>query len=226
MVLKYKFFGGVHMKFILNILIGTFIILSTVNASYAEDEKQTMVDVRQQAMQAMWTRLERLATLIALPGDSVTSSDGSTIIISNQNNIEPLETYSLIHAREAEQDGLEIYNLLTQVENFWPRHTSVANVKSTNAERLVWIIPDAFNRYYTDAVYASQNLNTAFKDKDAENIKRSVCMLALSCGRCHAGFRKVRFDNLRKEGRGWTGNYNACWSYKNEVTLNSTAIRE
>ncbi|MDG2268065.1 MAG: hypothetical protein P8L69_03985, partial [Alphaproteobacteria bacterium] len=86
------------MKFILNILIGTFIILSTVNASYAEDEKQTMVDVRQQAMQAMWTRLERLATLIALPGDSVTSSDGSTIIISNQNNMEPLETYSLIHA--------------------------------------------------------------------------------------------------------------------------------
>ena len=50
-------------------------------------------------------------------------------------------------------------------------------------------------------------------------------MLALSCGRCHAAFRKVRFDNLRKEGRGWTGNYNACWEYKNEVTINSTAIR-
>ena len=214
------------MKIIINILIIVFIILTSINFSFANDEKQTMVDVRQQAMQAMWTRLERLATLIALPGDAVTSSDGSTIIISNQNNIEPLETYSLIHAREAEQDSREISNLLTQVEEFWPRRTSVAHVKSTNAERLVWIIPEAFNRYYTDAVYASKNLNKAFNEKDPENIKRSVCMLALSCGRCHAAFRKVRFDNLKKEGRGWTGNYAACWSYKNEVTLNSSAIRK
>ena len=214
------------MKIIINFLIIIFIIISSVNTSFAEDEKQTMVDVRQQAMQAMWTRLERLATLIALPGDAVTTSDGSTIIISNQNNLEPLETYSLIHAREAELDGIEVANLLTQVENFWPCHTSVAHVKTTNAERLVWIIPEAFARYYTDAVHASKNLNKAFKEKDPENIKRSVCMLALSCGRCHAAFRKVRFDNLRKEGRGWTGNYTACWSYKNEVTLNSTAIRE
>ncbi len=214
------------MKIILNILITIFILLSSIKISFAEDQKQTMVDVRQQAMQAMWTRLERLATLIALPGDSVTTSDGSTIIISNQNNIEPLETYALIHAKEAEQDAKEISNLLTQVENFWPRHTSIAHVKSTNAERLVWIIPEAFSRYYTDAVYASKNLNNSFKNKEAEDIKRSVCMLALSCGRCHAAFRKVRFDNLRKEGRGWTGNYAACWSYKNEVTLNSSAIRE
>ena len=75
------------MKIIINFLIIIFIIISSVNTSFAEDEKQTMVDVRQQAMQAMWTRLERLATLIALPGDSVTTSDGSTIIISNQNNL-------------------------------------------------------------------------------------------------------------------------------------------
>ena len=95
------------MKIIINFLIIIFIIISSVNTSFAEDEKQTMVDVRQQAMQAMWTRLERLATLIALPGDTVTTSDGSTIIISNQNNLEPLETYSLIHAREAELDGIE-----------------------------------------------------------------------------------------------------------------------
>ena len=214
------------MKIILNILIATYIILSSINISLAEDEKQTMVDVRQQAMQAMWTRLERLATLIALPGDAVTTSDGSTIIISNQNNLEPLETYSLIHAREAAQDGIEIADLLTQVENFWPRHTSIAHVKTTNAEKLVWIIPEAFERYYTDSVHASKNLNKAFSEKDPENIKRSVCMLALSCGRCHGAFRKVRFDILKKEGRGWTGSYSACWSYKNEVTLNSTAIRE
>ena len=214
------------MKIILNILITIFIIISSIKISFAEDQKQTMVDVRQQAMQAMWTRLERLATLIALPGDSVTTSDGSTIIISNQNNIEPLETYALIHAKEAEQDAKEISNLLTQVENFWPRHTSIAHVKSTNAERLVWIITEAFSRYYADAVYASKNLNNSFKNKEAEDIKRSVCMLALSCGRCHAAFRKVRFDNLRKEGRGWTGSYASCWMYRNEITLDSTSIRK
>ena len=121
------------MKIIINFLIIIFIIISSVNTSFAEDEKQTMVDVRQQAMQAMWTRLERLATLIALPGDTVTTSDGSTIIISNQNNLEPLETYSLIHAREAELDGIEVANLLTQVENFWPRHTSVCLLYTSDA---------------------------------------------------------------------------------------------
>ena len=165
------------MKITLNILITLFIFLSPLKSSFSEDEKQTMVDVRQQAMQAMWTRLDRLSTLIALPGDSVTSSDGSTIIIGNQNKVEPLETYSLIHAREAEQDGIEIYNLLSQVEDFWPRKTSVAHVKSTNAEKLVWIIPEAFDRYYTDSVHASKNLNKAFQDNNPENIKRSVCML-------------------------------------------------
>ena len=214
------------MKAILNFLISIFILVTSISITHAEDEKQTMVDVRQQAMQAMWSRLDRLSTLIAMPGDAVTTSDGSTIIISNQNKNNPLETYALIHAKEAKQDAEEISNLLVQVEDFWPRHTSVANVKSTNAERLVWIIPEAFARYYKDAVYASKNLNNSFSNKDAEKIKRSVCMLALSCGRCHAAFRKVRFDNLRKEGRGWTGNYNACWEYKNEVTINSTAIRD
>ena len=76
----------------------------------------------------------------------------------------------MIHAREAELDGIEVANLLTQVENFWPRHTSVAHVKTTNAEKLVSIIPEAFARYYTDAVHASKNLNKAFKEKDPEKI--------------------------------------------------------
>jgi len=185
-----------------------------------------MVDVRQQAMQAMWSRLDRLSTLVAAPGDTVTSSDGSTIVIGNKNKTNPLETYALIHAKEAKQDALEISNLLTQVEDFWPLHTSVVHVKSTNAERLVWILPDAFNRYYTDSVIASKNLNESFNTNDNSKIKRSVCMLALSCGKCHSAFRKVRFDNLKKEGRGWTGSYLACWKYKNELILNSSAIRE
>ncbi len=47
-------------------------------------------------------------------------------------------------------------------------------------------------------MHASKNLNNAFNEQDPEGIKRSVCMLALSCGRCHAAFRKVRFDNLKK----------------------------
>lgn len=217
------------MKIIFNAFIAIFLYLITVNVCLADataEEKQTMVDVRQQAMQAMWSRLDRLSTLIAEPGDTVTTSDGSTIVIGNQNKTEPLETYALIHAKEAKQDALEISGLLKQVENFWPMHTSVAHVNSTNAERLVWLIPEAFSRYYTDSVIASDNLNEAFEDNNGSKIKRSVCMLALSCGRCHSAFRKVRFDNLRKEGRGWTGSYNTCWTYRNEITLNSSAIRK
>ena len=217
------------MKSIYIIFISLALLIITISVSYADptyDEKQTMVDVRQQAMQAMWSRLDRLSTLVAAPGDTVTSSDGSTIVIGNKNKTNPLETYALIHAKEAKQDALEISNLLTQVEDFWPLHTSVAHVESTNAERLVWILPDAFNRYYTDSVIASKNLNESFNTNDNSKIKRSVCMLALSCGKCHSAFRKVRFDNLKKEGRGWTGSYLACWKYKNELILNSSAIRK
>ena len=127
------------MKFIFNTILTMFLSIITINICYADitaEEKQTMVDVRQQAMQAMWSRLDRLSTLIAEPGDLVTSSDGSTIVIGNQNNTDPLETYALIHAKEAKQDALEISNLLTQVENFWPFHTSVSHVKTTNADSL------------------------------------------------------------------------------------------
>ena len=217
------------MKFIYNILIAFSLFIITANLSYADtsyEEKQTMVDVRQQAMQAMWSRLDRLSTLIAVAGDTVVSSDGSTIVIGSINKTQPLETYALIHAKEAKQDAIEISNLLKQVANFWPYHTSVSHVNSTNAERLVWILPEAFDRYYTDSVEASNNLNNAFDLNDPSKIKRSVCMLALSCGKCHSAFRKVRFENLKKEGRGWTGSYTACWKYRNEITLNSSAIRE
>ena len=217
------------MKSIYIIFLALALMIITISFSYADatyEEKQTMVDVRQQAMQAMWSRLDRLSTLIAIPGDTVTSSDGSSIIIGNRNKTNPLETYALIHAKDAKQDALEVTSLLKQVENFWPLHTSVAHVNTTSAERLVWILPDAFNRYYTDSVIASNNLNKAFDENDNSNIKRSVCMLALSCGKCHSAFRKVRYDNLKKEGRGWTGSYAACWKYKNELTLNSSAIRE
>jgi len=203
-----------------------FLYLFSINISFAQDGDNTnIVDVRQAAMQAMWARLDRLSTLIAQPGDVVTSSDGSTIVIGEDNNTKPTEYYALVHGREAKQDALEISSLLSQVENFWKDNTSIHHVEYTNAETLIWLIPEAFKRYYTDAVIASENLNKSFNSEETTKIQRSVCMLALSCGRCHGGFRKVRFDNLRKEGRGWTGNYESCWVYRNEITVDSSAIR-
>ena len=196
-----------------------------INAQDNVEERENMVEVRQTAMQAMWARLDRLSTLIAQPGDTITSSDGSSIVIGSQNSTDPIEYYALIHGKEATQDASEINSLLAQVEKFWPNNTSIHHVDYTNAEQLIWLIPEAFERYYTDALIASENLNKSFSTKDNEKIKRSVCMLALSCGRCHGAFRKVRWDNLRKEGRGWTGSYEACWTYRNEITLNSSAIR-
>ena len=92
------------MKSIYIIFVALALIIITLSFSYADtsyEEKQTMVDVRQQAMQAMWSRLDRLSTLIAIAGDTVTSSDGSSIVIGNRNKKNPLETYALIHAKEA-----------------------------------------------------------------------------------------------------------------------------
>ena len=175
-------------------------------------------------MQAMWERLDRLSTLIARPGDIIATSDGSSIVIGNSET-RTTETYALIQGREASQDATEIANYLKQVKDFWPENTSNAHIKSTSAETLVWLIPDAFKRYYMDAVIASENLEISLTEDDSEKIRRSVCMVSLSCGRCHAAFRKVRYDNLRKEGRGWTGNYASCWMYANEITLDTTSIR-
>ncbi len=220
---------GVIMQNFFKILFFISVYFFPVNLGFTQDnieEKENMVEVRQTAMQAMWLRLDRLSTLIAQPGDIVTSSDGSAIVIGNENKTEPREYYTLIHGKDPSQDAQEIYNLLSQVENFWPNNTSIHHVGYTNAEQLVWLIPEAFKRYYTDSVIASQNLNKSFESQDENRIKRSVCMLALSCGRCHGAFRKVKFDNLRLEGRGWTGNYETCWSYRNEITVNSSAIRE
>jgi len=94
------------MKSIYIVFIAFALIIITISFSYADttyEEKQTMVDVRQQAMQAMWSRLDRLSTLIAVAGDTVTSSDGSSIVIGNRNKTNPLETYALIHAKEAKK---------------------------------------------------------------------------------------------------------------------------
>ena len=195
---------------------------------FAEDnvsDNETIVEIRQQTMQAIWQRLDRLSALIARPGDVIASSDGNSIVIGNKET-QSTETYALIHGREAIQDASEISNFLKQVKDFWPDNTSDAHIKHTSAETLVWLIPDAFKRYYTDAVIASENLELSLSSEDDEKIRRSVCMLALSCGRCHAAFRKVRYSNLRKEGRGWTGSYESCWRYKNEITLDSTSIRK
>ena len=220
---------GVIMQNFFKILFFISVYFFPVNLGFTQDnieEKENMVEVRQTAMQAMWLRLDRLSTLIAQPGDIVTSSDGSAIVIGSENKTEPTEYYTLIHGKDPSQDAQEIYNLLSQVENFWPNNTSIHHVDYTNAEQLVWLIPEAFKRYYTDSIIASQNLNKSFESKDEDRIKRSVCMLALSCGRGHGAFRKVKFDNLRLEGRGWTGNYETCWSYRNEITVNASAIRE
>ena len=220
---------GVIMQNFFKILFSVILYFSMISYGLTQEnieDKEGMVEVRQNAMQAMWSRLDRLSTLIAQPGDVVTSSDGSAIVIGSENKSEPIEYYTLIHGKDPNQDALEISNLLSQVENFWPDNTTIYHVDYTNAEQLVWLIPEAFKRYYKDSVIASQNLNKSFESQDEAKIKRSVCMLALSCGRCHGAFRKVKFDNLRLEGRGWTGNYETCWSYRNEITLNSSAIRE
>ena len=40
------------------------------------------------------------------------------------------------------QDALEIYNLLSQVDYFWPDIINYLSCRNTNAEQLVWLILD------------------------------------------------------------------------------------
>ena len=68
----------------------------------------SIVDIRQQAMQAIWERLDRLSTLIARPGDIIATSDGSSIVIGNNEETSTAETYALVQGREALQDASEI----------------------------------------------------------------------------------------------------------------------
>ena len=218
-------FGEVMVKILKPLLIIFFCLVPFYQVlAENKEENVSIVEIRQQAMQAMWQRLDRLSTLIARPGDIVASSDGTSIVIGNKET-QTADTYALIQGREAIQDATEVAELLKQVKDFWPANTSTAHIKHTSAETLVWLIPEAFKRYYMDAVIASDNLKQSLASEHNETIRRSVCMVSLSCGKCHSAFRKVRYDNLRKEGRGWTGSYKNCWMYKNEIILDSTSIR-
>ena len=75
-------------------------------------EGDSIVDIRQQAMQAIWERLDRLSTLIARPGDIIATSDGSSIVIGSNEETSTAETYALVQGREALQDASEITDLL------------------------------------------------------------------------------------------------------------------
>ena len=102
---------GVIMQNFFKILFFISLYFFPVNLGFTQDnieEKENMVEVRQTAMQAMWLRLDRLSTLIAQPGDIVTSSDGSAIVIGSENKTEPREYYTLIHGKDPSQDAQEI----------------------------------------------------------------------------------------------------------------------
>ena len=110
---------GVIMQNFFKILFLISVYFFPVNLGFTQDnieDKENMVEVRQTAMQAMWLRLDRLSTLIAQPGDIVTSSDGSAIVIGSENKTEPREYYTLIHGKDPSQDAQEIYNLLREYQ--------------------------------------------------------------------------------------------------------------
>ena len=100
-------------------LLVIYFCIASLCQIFAEDkvsENETTVEIRQQTMQAIWQRLDRLSALIARPGDVIASSDGNSIVIGNRET-QSTETYALIHGREAIQDASEIVNFLKQVKD-------------------------------------------------------------------------------------------------------------
>ena len=110
-------FGEVMVKILKPLLIIFFCLVPFYQVlAENKEENVSIVEIRQQAMQAMWQRLDRLSTLIARPGDIVASSDGTSIVIGNKET-QTADTYALIQGREAIQDATEVAELLKQVKD-------------------------------------------------------------------------------------------------------------
>ncbi len=190
------------------LVLGALLAVSSTSATAQTSDTEAVIDLRRETMLALWERLDRLSAFVTRAGTENSTSDDA--IVLEREGRDPRELYALVHGVEAIRDARDISELLNHVRELWPFHTNRGWYGETNAESVIWMIPDTFQRYFQNAKTAAAELVAALDDDDIETTQRSICTLSKACGTCHAVFRRVAHRDLMLEGRGWTGNYAVC----------------
>lgn len=189
-------------------LAATLAVPATAPAQLDTEDADSVIELRRETMAALWERLDRLSAFVTR-AEPAGGSGGDAIVLERQG-MDPREVYALVHGTEAERDARDIADLLSHARQLWPYHTNRAWYGETNAEPVIWVVPNAFERYFDESESAAESLVEALAEGRQEPSQRAVCLLSQACGRCHSVFRRVAHQDLMLEGRGWTGNYATC----------------
>ncbi len=165
-----------------------FLLIFTVLfsfTSYTNDfqEAKDTIELRQASMQGIWARIKRLAPFIDV-----------------DNNLD-------YNQELAVQDAKDIKLLLERSRDLWPRTTNLSTRNLTNATPAIWAVEEYFNKLYSRAEVAANNLEIALNDNNWENVDLEMCNLGNACGTCHASFRRLLTTELANEASAWSGKY-------------------
>ncbi len=200
-----------HRMFLFVLVLATAI--PAVAAGQRGGSDEDVIELRREAMAAMWERVDRLSALITDSAAGV-AEDGEQVIIQ-PGQMSPADVYALVHGTEPSTDARDISELLRSVQTLWPSHSNLGWHGTTRAEPVIWVLPSVFDRYFHDTIDASESLVEALSANDGAAAQRAVCRLSHTCGRCHSIFRRVTHGDLKVEGNGWTGDYAACRDLRN-----------
>ena len=147
------------------------------------DETLITIETRKTAMQGIWERVKRLSPYVELKEK-----------VDYNKNL-------------AADDAKEVLSLLVKTKNLWDDNSNLSAKGFTNATPAVWALPDYFDKLYSSAEKAANDLNTAIIKDDIDGTVVAMCNLGKSCGTCHANFRRLLTSQLYNEVSGWSGKY-------------------
>ena len=166
-------------------LLVLLVVLYPLNFVTSSDFDETLITIetRKTAMQSIWERVKRLSPYVELKEKIDYNKD--------------LAVY----------DAQEIVTLLEKTRNLWSEKSNLSPKGFTNATPAVWVLPDYFDKLYSNAEQSALNLKSAIMNDNIDNTVTAMCNLGKACGTCHANFRRLLTSQLANEVSGWSGKY-------------------
>ena len=168
---------------VLSLIILTLIIFPKYSISSDFDDALLTIETRKTAMQSVWQRIKRLSPYVELKEKVDYDKDLAT------------------------NDAQEIITLLEKTKSLWSEKSNLSSKGFTNATPAVWVLPDYFEKLYSNAEISAHDLKNAIIKDDIDKTALAMCNLGNACGTCHASFRRLLTSQLANEVSGWSGQY-------------------
>ncbi len=160
-------------------------LISVSKYTITSDFEDTLltIETRKTAMQSVWHRIKRLSPYVELKEKVDYDKDLAT------------------------NDAQEIITLLQKTKNLWSEKSNLSSKGFTNATPAVWVLPDYFEKLYSNAEKSAYDLKNAIVKDEIDGTALAMCNLGKACGTCHASFRRLLTSQLANEVSGWSGQY-------------------